>query len=139
MIQRERITSSDWMDDRLAPNFQRYEFACRCGCGYADPTPALVAALQRVRNCMQAAVHVESGCRCKRHNLAVGGELDSQHLIGNAADIYVDGHFNRLMVCVKADEAFAEGGVGVYAMQLPERTRAWLHVDVRGYRARWQG
>lgn len=43
--------------------------------------------LQPLRDSMGRAVFVNSGYRCHRLNQAVGGSQNSQHLIGQAADI----------------------------------------------------
>jgi len=128
-----------WLAERLTDNFYRWEVKCPC-CDFATPNPLLMDAVQRVRNGVQAAIHVSSGCRCARHNAAVGGAANSQHLLGNALDIHTDGHFYRLLQCVLGDAAFEDGGVGTYFCRLPHRPYSWLHIDVRPTgRARWTG
>ena len=46
----------------------------------------LAPGMERVRNCMGAAVLVTSGYRSPALNAAVGGSSSSQHLLGLAAD-----------------------------------------------------
>ncbi|NCC96616.1 MAG: serine/threonine protein kinase, partial [Synergistales bacterium] len=59
--------------DKLSKNFNRKEFACKCGCGHDNVSPVLVNLLQELRDHLDRAVHVHSGCRCEAHNKAVGG------------------------------------------------------------------
>ncbi len=72
--------------------FKEKEFACRC-CGELPPLAranvrALVdEVLDPVREKLGKAIVVNSGYRCPRHNAAVGGVRNSQHLRGEAADI----------------------------------------------------
>ena len=75
----------------LSKNFNREEFACKCGCGHDNVSPVLVNLLQEIRDYIDRAVHVHSGCRCEAHNKAVGGVSNSAHITGEAADIYVHG------------------------------------------------
>lgn len=71
----------------LSAHFDRREFRCGDGCGLADPEPALVQALERLRAAVGRPLVVVSGHRCARWNRKVGGIKTSQHLIGRAADI----------------------------------------------------
>lgn len=114
----------------LSRNFSRSEFACHDGCGFADPDPKLVAGLQQLRDIVNQPITIVSGCRCQAHNRAVGGEPHSQHLLGNAADIKIKGFLPR-GIRQEALEipVFKAGGIGIYD--------TWVHVDVRGYVARW--
>lgn len=72
--------------------FNEKEFACKC-CGQLPPEArenvrALVGnVLDPVRNLYGGAIRVNSGYRCSKHNAAVGGAAQSQHLLGQAADI----------------------------------------------------
>lgn len=76
----------------IAPNFQRKEFACKCGCGFDDINLDLVADLQKIRTGLGNQMIITSGCRCPAHNAREGGVWNSHHLEGNAADCYVVGH-----------------------------------------------
>lgn len=114
----------------LTENFSTSEFACRCGCGFTVPHYALVEALQELRDLIALPIHIASGCRCEGHNRVVGGAKNSQHIQGKAADITCRWMAPRelrkyaLMIL-----GFKEGGIGLYP--------GFLHVDVRGTRARW--
>ncbi len=47
--------------------------------------------LQCIREHFGKPVHITSGYRTAAHNAAVGGSKSSQHLLGRAADFYVEG------------------------------------------------
>lgn len=84
------VTAVDWPD--VVPNFTRAEFACKCGCGFDDINLDLVQDLQKIRTGLGDQMIITSGCRCVTHNARVGGEWNSHHLEGDAADCYVVGH-----------------------------------------------
>ena len=114
----------------LSKNFSRHEFLCGCGCGLGTPSTELVTALQELRNIIMHPIVINSSLRCSKYNYDVGGNENSQHLSGKAADISVEGVslFDLLLAAYEVD-AFFYGGIGVYEHH--------IHVDVRGYTARW--
>ena len=73
-----------WVKDR--------EFVCKC-CGQLPPAlrENIVALVDNVldpaREQFGGPVLVNSGYRCLKHNLEVGGVVNSQHMKGEAADI----------------------------------------------------
>jgi uncharacterized protein YcbK (DUF882 family) len=99
----------------LSKHFSRAEFECRCGCGFASVSPKLIEALEMLRELTRKQIKVNSGCRCINHNKEVGGEKDSKHLLGQAADIKIMG-MSPLQVFIMAEQvpAFKQGGRGVY-------------------------
>ena len=116
--------------DRLSTNFWRSEFACKCGCGFDTVDAELLVLLEKIRKHFDAPVWITSGARCKAHNAAVGGGEFSQHLLGRAADIVVDGIPADLVGELAAQ--IGAGGVGRYA--------DFTHVDSRTHEvARWSG
>ena len=86
--------------------FKDKEFACRC-CGELPPfarenIEALVRnVLDPVREKLGKPIQVNSGYRCKNHNEAVGGVKGSQHLLGEAADLRIDGSPEELANAIK--------------------------------------
>jgi uncharacterized protein YcbK (DUF882 family) len=104
---------------RLSEHFQAGEFACSC-CGLVLVHPELVRKLEGLRSAAGAPVNITSGYRCANCNTAVGG-----------ADIWVEGISPRQLAEVAENTGF--DGIGIYAEQ------GFLHVDVRGYRSRWEG
>lgn len=122
----------------VSRNFNRSEFACKCGCGLDDIDPLVVAALQRIRDRAGVPVIVTSGLRCSAHNLAEGGVPEtpgipmsgSRHLYGQAADFYVHGMSQGKLMNLVASMV-KEGRIYVgYAYPISGSERA-VHLDVR--------
>lgn len=114
----------------LSPHFSRKEFQCRC-CGRLQLDPRLVEALEALRARAGSPIIVHAGYRCPQHNQEVGGAPNSEHIRGRAADIVLPGYSLQAMYDLASQtQQFAEGGIGAYDGN-------FLHVDVRGHRARW--
>ena len=76
--------------------FKREEFRCKCGGRYCDGYPAepderMVRIANQLRNNLGVPVTIVSGLRCKDWNAIQGGVPNSQHIYGEAADIYAKG------------------------------------------------
>ena len=78
----------------------------------------------------------KSGYRTEAINEEVGGEWNSYHVRGCAADIHISGQndSDRALSQTIIDAAKAWGldkqlGIGLYG--------DWIHVDTRGYTSRW--
>lgn len=125
-------------DRRLAPDFKVREFRCKDGTDTVMVDETLTVVLQCIREHFGKPVTITSGYRTAAHNAAVGGAKSSQHLLGRAADIRVEG------VSVEDVAAYAEslmpdwGGVGRYPVKAG-RAAGWVHVDTRAEKARWRG
>ena len=114
----------------LSEHFNRREFACKCQCGFDSISPDLIKRLEQARAHFNAPIIVNCGCRCEKHNKAVGGAKASQHLQGTAADIVIKG-FAPSAVADYFEKTWPNvGGVGRYA--------TLTHVDVRPGPARWR-
>ena len=122
---------------QLSPSFRVREFACKDS-DVVLLDEELVVLLQCIREHFGKPVHITSGYRTAAHNAAVGGSKSSQHLLGRAADIQVQG------VSVEDVAAYAEslmpawGGVGRYPVKAG-RAKGWVHVDTRPNKSRWVG
>ena len=123
---------------RLAPDFQVRELRCRDGSDTVMVDETLTVVLQCIREHFGKSVTITSGYRTAAHNAAVGGTKSSQHLLGRAADIRVQG------VSVEDVATYAEslmpdwGGVGRYPVKAGRAT-GWVHMDTRTDKARWRG
>lgn len=121
---------------RLAPDFKVRELRCRDGSDTVMVDETLTVVLQCIRERFGKPVTITSGYRTPAHNAAVGGAKSSQHLLGRAADIRVQG------VSVEDVAAYAEslmpdwGGVGRYPVKAGRPT-GWVHVDTRANKSRW--
>jgi uncharacterized protein YcbK (DUF882 family) len=110
----------------ISQDFNRSEFACKCGCGRDNISLDLVDRLQRLRAITGIPIHINSGCRCIKHNQDQGGKPDSAHICegkgGEAADIKIEGsiHLFRLISIIFVFNLFNRIGVG----------KSLLHVDV---------
>ena len=76
--------------------FTREEFKCKCGgkyCnGYPDePDERMVRIADQLRKNLGVPITIISGLRCKTWNAIQGGVSNSQHMYGEAADIYAMG------------------------------------------------
>ena len=116
---------------QLTWHFNEAEFACH-HCGRPHVDPALVMALQQLRDRIGTAIVVNSGFRCPDHNQTIGGACHSYHMAGQAADIHAPGVDTiDLALAAQEIEAFREGGIGVHV------ARGYVHVDLRTLPARW--
>ena len=78
--------------------FKKSEFACKCGCGYDDVHEELLELLDAAREHAGIPFVINSGCRCKKHNAAVGGKPNSAHIRGYAADIACTDSHTRWLI-----------------------------------------
>jgi len=118
------------MDEQITKHFMRSEFACQDNCGFDQIDLRLVNGLELLRNHLNKPVIVISGCRCEAHNKAIGGAKYSQHLLGKAADIRVDGMTARQIYDV-ARNIVEFHGFGV------ADSLNFVHLDVRDAPSRW--
>ena len=92
--------------------FDREEFRCKCGGKYcngfpAEPKEQLVRIADQLRKNLGVPITIVSGLRCPTWNRIQGGVENSQHMFGEAADIYAAGK-SQLRVETELD---AIGGV----------------------------
>jgi len=99
-------------DKQLTPHFNLSEFRCPC-CN-----DVVEAAAQRLAEALEPArelfgpIHIWSSFRCPNHNYKVNGALSSQHLLGLAADIAVDGDAARFeLITALLESGFKRLGI----------------------------
>lgn len=90
-----------WQEIRF---FSRKEFACKCGGRYCSGYPAemkreAVEAAELARIHFGRPAHVVSGLRCPQHNANCGGVANSQHMYGEAIDLYIEGVSADQLLC----------------------------------------
>lgn len=101
------------------------EFACKC-CGELPAkgmNTALLRKLDELRAKLGCPIIVTSGYRCPRHNQEIGGVDNSQHVKGNAADIYCTERSVYELYTLCLEVGF--DGIGYYPMD------GFVHVDMR--------
>lgn len=113
----------------ISLNFKRSEFACQCGCGFDVVDAELITILEELRVSRGLAVKINSGCRCESHNKSIGGRSSSQHLLGKAADIVVEGYTPKEIQDYLKDKYPNKYGIGSY--------NTFTHIDSRSNKARW--
>lgn len=122
-------------------HFKEKELACRCGCGFADAQPELLELAEKVRGFLGCPMHVNSACRCRKHNGAVNGSPNSKHLKGLAMDFHCGDRYsptaiyNILLSRYIHGELPELGGMGLY--------NTFVHIDAfhaaDGHLRLWRG
>ena len=107
--------------------FTAKEFDCKCGCGLSGEKmdEGFMQRLYAARVIAGVKFLITSGIRCPKHNSAVGGEKNSSHLTGHAADIAAVTDEQRFLIADALLKAgFRRIGVG----------RNFFHVDSDPYK-----
>ena len=122
---------------KITDHFKWDDFECSC-CGEIFLTRRFfkhIDLLEQIRIEIGWPIGVNSGHRCKKHNIAVGGEDKSQHLIfaTDLTPIFTE-HDTDDIWLQKKTQLYERGlevfdGVGLYD---------WgVHLDLRGFKAKW--
>lgn len=85
--------------------------------------------LQPAREKLAEPIHITSGYRNPAHNKAVGGATNSQHLYGEAADIYCSKTGKEFFLYMLDNFHDVIGGIGLYADE--NSAGKFIHVDIR--------
>ena len=123
-------------NDRLSEHFTAAEFYPQGDSSYRflRIAPELIRRLEQIRTALGGvAITVHSAYRPPDYNRSVGGVSNSAHIDGLAADISAAGISTEALRRVCEVVIGDDGGVGFYPSQ------QFCHIDVRGYRSRWEG
>ena len=131
---------------------------------FATLSPALLEKVQRFndelarRGLSKTGARLLSGFRTPKYNIEVEGTRYSRHIYGDAADLIVDDNGDGRMDDINRDGVLdrkdgialarvAEdlevagsveiGGIGIYELEPKNPRGVSLHLDTRGFRARW--
>jgi len=114
----------DAVDDSWSwPHFKPHEIACHhCGMLPDELDIDLLDRLELLRKLVQSPLHVNSGHRCREHNLAVGGAPYSQHK-NLAVDLSLKGHDPLTLYNASVQLGFLGIGLGDTFIHLDMRNR----------------
>lgn len=118
----------------MSKYFTDDELKCKC-CGNLPENgidQRLLQVLDAIREKIGKPVYLSCAYRCPPHNAEVGGVPNSQHVQGCAADILLPDDMTVDQLATIAEECGADG-IGTYYDD------QFVHVDTRGYTARWVG
>lgn len=123
-------------------HFKLSEFECKCkdkDCAGKQPrlriSQTLLEALNRIREELGQPILITSGFRCRKHNAAIGGAVNSRHMAGDAVDIRpasgTEEDLELLFEVCGRENAIVGLGDG--------RHKGFVHVDCRpGTRKVWK-
>jgi zinc D-Ala-D-Ala carboxypeptidase len=102
------------------PSFSPEEIACR-GTGRLVVDEDALDRLQALRRRLGKPLIILSGYRSPAHNARVGGEKNSQHILGRAFDVSVANHQPHAFEVAARATGF--GGIGTYP------GKGFIHID----------
>lgn len=108
-------------------HFKVSEFTCKCGCGYNVIDQRVIDMAETIRQALGVPVRVTSGCRCEKHNRAVGGTKGSFHMKGKAADLSCSLGALKMFETVKRLKE--EGKLPDMEYCILYRGRNFIHID----------
>lgn len=111
----------------LTKDFSRREFACKCGCGFDRIDPRVVNMAQKIRDTIGESVRINSACRCRKHNAAVGGVGESYHMDGTAADLSCASGAFKLFAAIK--DLYAKGKLNDLEYCKWYKAKNFVHID----------
>jgi zinc D-Ala-D-Ala carboxypeptidase len=117
--------------NKISEHFSPKDFDCHCTnpkCKITLVDQELLWALEKLWK-ITGEFQINSGYRCKEHNLKVGGAQNSYHVLGQAADIQSKRGYNGRAMANYSDGVPGLTGVGI--------AFSWIHVDTRPNKARW--
>lgn len=112
--------------------FSDEELTCHCCGQYPEGgmDSKLLDLIDAMREKVGGPLILSCAYRCPSHNAEVGGVPNSQHVQGCAADVQIPDGMTVDQLAQIAEECGADG-IGCYY------NSDFVHVDTRGYAARW--
>lgn len=152
---------------QITPHFTLQQFLCKQAGGYPKYVALRHNLLENLENLLGTvnakgirtdSFVIMSGYRTPAYNKAIGNVANSRHIYGGASDIYIDAKTNGVMDDLNGDGKINKkdasvlynvannhdihdnrqdllGGLGVYKANSAHGP--FMHVDVRGSKARW--
>ena len=116
-------------------NFKVSEFACHCGCGFNNIDQRVVDIAQKIRDRVGVPIHINSGCRCEKHNARVGGVKGSFHAQGKAADL--SSSIGALALFEAITDMKARGQLSELEYAILYIKKNFVHIDVGKTRSKF--
>ena len=121
----------------MTEHFSRGEFRSSDGAHFPyevkQNLQVLAEQLEVLREHFQKPITINSGYRSPKWNAKVGGAENSQHLLGKAADIIIEGvspdEVADAIDFLIENKMMKQGGLGRYV--------DFTHYDIRGKKSRW--
>jgi uncharacterized protein YcbK (DUF882 family) len=121
----------------MTEHFKKEEFRSKDGAHFPyevkQNLKVLAEQLEVLREHFQKPININSGYRSPEHNAKVGGAENSQHLLGKAADVVIDGvspdEVADAIEFLIENKMMKQGGLGRYV--------DFTHYDIRGKKSRW--
>lgn len=110
----------------LSQHFVTFEFECQCGkCEDQQISEILISRLESLRSLMGKPLKITSGFRCHAHQLHLASLFEtakgvSQHELGSACDILVEGHDKKRLITT-CKTLFRAVGIA----------KTFIHLDLR--------
>ncbi len=131
---------------QISEHFKVGEFQCNDGSPMMRLSPGLIDVLEILMRVLKdegaETMYITSGYRTWPHNAKQSGAADhSYHMDGIAADVQVKNNEGEYVDIGTVYDIACKliknnGGVGKY-YTLP-REKRFVHIDIRGYKARWK-
>lgn len=111
----------------ISKHLNKFEIACKCGCGLASMDSEILKIFDKIRDIHGKPLIINSGCRCKKHNAAVGGKETSAHLPDengkcHALDIQCANSHDRFDI-IHLAVSFGISRIGIH--------KSFIHIDTR--------
>ena len=114
---------------KITEHFKLKEFACKNSEAIII-SEKLCYILEAIRAHFEKPVTVTSGYRTPEYNAKIGGAVKSQHILGLAADIKINGVAPDDIASYARTLMPTYGGIGIYS--------TFTHIDVRDKLTNWK-